>query len=110
MAAPSYTFLAPGSHRHWDFPKQGTYPDHLLIVRLALSAPNLPNPPLNTLASAGSQVQYPQSLLGEMKWEEMCFLQQRKAEKLGLCAGEKEGADTGVGAQGMSAETDSGEG
>ena len=109
-AAPSCTFLTPGSHGHWDFPKQGMYPDHLLIVRLALSAPNLPNPPLNTLASARSQAQYPQSLSAEMKREEICFFQQRKAEKLGLCVREKQGADTSVGAQGMSMETGSGEG
>lgn len=110
MAAPSYTFLAPGSHRHWDFPKQGTYPDHLLIVTLALSVLNSPNSPLNTLASVGSQAQYPKSFAGEMKQEETRFFQQRKAEKLGLCVREKQGADSGVGAQGMSAEAGRGEG
>lgn len=45
-----------------------------------------------------------------MKREAAYFFQQRKAEKLVLCVGEKQGADPGVGARGVSVGACSGEG
>lgn len=106
-SAPSYTFSAPGSHGRWDFPRAGDGSGPSAYSYASPVHTELTNPPLSTWAPAGFQAQYPKSLLGEIKQEEMCFFQQTKAEKLGLCVGEKQGPDSCVGVQGMSMVTSS---